>query len=129
MHIQSCKQQPANWNARVLRQHFEVKAMDKPGHVTKFLHYRHFSLCNSISIKNEIGNWKFVELNKIHCLVINVYISYKINIFKEIFFIIINNYDQTDLVYFIYSHKFLTCYLIFYRNGVIQIENAGKVGI
>ena len=32
------------------------KAMDQPGHMTRFLHYRHFSLCNPISIKNKIGN-------------------------------------------------------------------------
>ena len=25
--------------------------------------------------------------------------------------------------------QFSTCYLIFYKNGVTQIENAGKVGI
>ena len=32
------------------------KAMDQPGHVTRFLLYRHFSLCNPISIKNKIGD-------------------------------------------------------------------------
>ena len=32
-------------------------------------------------------------------------------------------------VYFIYSHKFSTYYLIFYRNGDTLIENADKVGI
>ena len=40
--------------------------MDEHGHVTTFLSYRYFSLCNSISIKNKLGNWKFVELNEMH---------------------------------------------------------------
>ena len=35
--------------------------------------------------------------------------------------------DRLDLVHFIYSHKFST-YLIFYRNWVTRIENAGNVG-
>ena len=32
-------------------------------------------------------------------------------------------------MHFIYSHKFSTRYLISYRNGLTQIENADKVGI
>ena len=36
--------------------------------------------------------------------------------------------QKNVLVDFIYSYKFSTFYLIFYRNGVTQIENAGKVG-
>ena len=32
------------------------------------------------------------------------------------------------LVHFIHFYIFSTCYLIFYRNEVTQIENAGKVG-
>ena len=31
-----------------------LKAMDQIGHVTKFLLYGYFSLCNPISIKNKI---------------------------------------------------------------------------
>ena len=61
-----------------------IKAMDQPGHVTRFPLYRHFSLSSPISIKIKIGNWKFVELRKNTliwvCVIINVY-----------------NYDQTDL--------------------------------
>ena len=41
------------------------KAMDQTGHMTRFLLYQHFSLCDPISMKNRIDNWKFVELNKI----------------------------------------------------------------
>ena len=37
--------------------------------------------------------------------------------------------DRLALMHFIYSHKFSTCYLIFYRNGVKKIKNADKVGI
>ena len=36
---------------------------------------------------------------------------------------------QTRLSAFHLPLKFLTCYLIFYRNGITQIENADKVGI
>ena len=39
-----------------LSSHFYIKAMDQPGHVTRFLLYRHFSMCNPISIKIQIGN-------------------------------------------------------------------------
>ena len=66
---------------------------------------------------------------KIIFLIINVH-NYE-NKFLWIFFY---NYkhlwlDRLALVHFIYSHKFSTCYFIFYRNGVTQIENADKVGI
>ena len=37
--------------------------------------------------------------------------------------------DRLVLIHLLYSHQFLTSYLIFYRNGVTQIENAGKIGI
>ena len=40
--------------------------MDQPGHVTRFIHYPDFSVCNPIYIKFEIGNCKLIELNKIH---------------------------------------------------------------
>ena len=33
-----------------------IKAMDQPGLVTRFLLYRHFSLCNLIFIKIKTGN-------------------------------------------------------------------------
>ena len=33
------------------------------------------------------------------------------------------------LLHLTYSHKFPTYYLIFYRNGVSQIENTDKAGI
>ena len=50
----------------ISRSIFFIKAMDQPGHVTRFLLYRNFSLSNSISIKIKTDNWKFVEFNKIH---------------------------------------------------------------
>ena len=34
----------------------DIKAVDQPAHTIRFLLYRHFSLCNPISIKNEMGN-------------------------------------------------------------------------
>ena len=37
--------------------------------------------------------------------------------------------SHTFLVHFIYPPKFSTCSLIFYKDGLTQIENAGKVGI
>ena len=43
-----------------------AKAMDQPSHVTRFLLYPHFSLYNPIPKKNKMGNWEFVELNKMH---------------------------------------------------------------
>ena len=60
-----------------------------------------------------------------------MFIIIKLVFFKEMFK---NNYKKLRLyrlasVYFIHSHKFSTFYLIFYKNGVTQIENAGKVGI
>ena len=48
-----------------------IKAMDQPDHLSKYLPYRHFSLCNIISIQNEIASYKFVKLNK--CLAVNFY--------------------------------------------------------
>ena len=35
---------------------FVFKAMDQLGHVTGFLLYRHFTLCNPIAIKIKTGN-------------------------------------------------------------------------
>ena len=94
--------------------------MDQPGHLARSLHYRHFSLCNPISIKNKTGNCKFVRLNKI-----------KLSLFQRNFFHNYNQFlpDRLLLVHFIYSHKFSTCCLILYTNGVTQIKNAGRVGI
>ena len=40
--------------------------MDQSRHVITFLLLRYFSLCDPISMKNKIGNWKCVELNKIY---------------------------------------------------------------
>ena len=37
--------------------------------------------------------------------------------------------DRLVLVHFIESHKLSTCYHIFYKNGVAQIENANKIEI
>ena len=54
------------WLVTVLSFKLLLKAMDQPGHVIRFLHYQHFCFCNPIFIKNEMGNWKFLELNKIH---------------------------------------------------------------
>ena len=42
------------------------KAMDQPGHVTRFLLYRNLSLYNPISTRIKKGNCKFVEFNKIY---------------------------------------------------------------
>ena len=41
------------------------KAIDQPGHVTRFLLYRHLSLCILISIQIKTDNQKFVQLNNI----------------------------------------------------------------
>ena len=43
-----------------------LEAMDQPGHVARFLLYRHFTLCNPIFIKIKTGNLKLVELNGIN---------------------------------------------------------------
>ena len=81
--------------------------MDQLGHVTRFRLYRHFSLCNPISIINKMGNWTFVESNKIQFEI------KKISLKKKEFSMI---------------NKYSNSYLIFYRNDVKRIENVGKVG-
>ena len=47
----------------------------------------------------------------------------KQNFFKKFFYNLKHLWPGgLGLVHFIYSHKFSTCYLIFYRNGFTKIE-------
>ena len=46
--------------------------MAQPGHATIFLHYRHFSFFNPISIKIKTGNCKYVESNEIYYCIIGL---------------------------------------------------------
>ena len=39
------------------QQFSKFKAKEQPDHVTRFLSYWHFSLCNPISMQNEIPSW------------------------------------------------------------------------
>ena len=113
-----------------------LKAMDQPCHVTRFLFYRHFSLCNPISIKIKIGNWNFFWnccFNNYKHLwpdrsIIVYFISFHKfsvtypNFYRNINFCF-NNYEhlwpgRSIIVYFISFHKFSVTYLNFYRNGV-----------